>query len=120
MSDWVLNLPVPLMTVVVLGVVYILTVGLYLLVTDLAVGERAQAFKAISPGMLPPLAVVVGLLVGFIAAQAWSAAEGATAAVNREASALRAVVILTAGFPGETEGQLRELVRRHIQDAVDQ
>lgn len=41
-------------------------------------------------------------------------------AVNREASALPGVVLLAAGFPGEPERRLRDLVRRHIQDAATQ
>src|SRR5262245_44607326 len=120
MSDWLLNLPVVWMAVVVFGIVYICTAALYLLITKLAVGDRARSFKAISPGMLPPLAVVFALLVGFLAAQVWSEAERANAAVNREASALREVIILAAGFSGDAEQHLRDLVRRHIQDAVAQ
>src|SRR5262245_42925566 len=120
MSDWILNLPVLWMAVVILAATYVATAGIYLLVTGLAVNERARAFKAISPGMLPPLSVVFALLVGFLAAQVWSDADRANGAVNREASALRAVVILAAAFPGETESRLHDLVRRHIQTAVSE
>src|SRR5262245_65981920 len=102
-GDWILNLPVLWMAVVVLGIIYAMTAGIYLLVSALAVQERARAFKAISPGMLPPLSVVFALLVGFLAAQVWSDADRAHGAVNREASALRATVILAAAFPGQTE-----------------
>jgi len=42
-----------------------------LIFSPLAVDERASAFKALSPGILPPLGVIFGLLVGFIAAQVW-------------------------------------------------
>ena len=38
--------------------------------------------------------------------------------VDREASALRTVVLLATSFPGEPETQIRNLVRRHIDDAV--
>jgi hypothetical protein len=120
MSDWLLNLPVFWMGVTILGAIYTVTAGLYALVTALAVGERARAFKAISPGMLPPLAIIFALLVGFLAAQVWSDADRASTAVNREASALRAVVLLGAEFPGEPESRLRELIRRQIQDVVTQ
>ena len=41
-------------------------------------------------------------------------------AVNREASALRAVVLLADSFPGEPETRLHALVRRHITEAVTQ
>ena len=40
--------------------------------------------------------------------------------MNREASALRAIVVLSASFPGETETRLHALVRRQIEDAVTQ
>ena len=92
----------------------------YGLVTALAKGERARAFKAISPGMLPPLGIIFGLFVAFTAAQVWSDNERANAAVDREASALRAVVVLAAAFPGEPESRLRDLIRRHIEQAATQ
>ena len=53
-GDGLLNLPVAWMAVVVFGATYVITGGIYLLVTKLAVNERARAFKAVSPGMLPP------------------------------------------------------------------
>src|SRR4029078_6447580 len=118
MSDWILNLPVLWMSVVILAAIYVATAGIYLVVTKLAVQERARAFNAISPGMRPPLSVVFALLVGFLAAQVWSDSDRAHTAVNREASAMRAVVLLAKGLPGEVELRLRELVRRHIEAAV--
>jgi len=120
MSDWLLNLPVLWMTVVILATTYLIATGFYLLVTALAAGERARAFKSISPAMLPPLAMVFALLVGFLAAQVWSDADRANGAVNREASALRAVVLLANGLPDSVEARLRELVRHHVRDAVKQ
>jgi Protein of unknown function (DUF4239) len=119
-GDWLLELPVVWMGALVLGLTYLITVGIYLLVTTLAVGDRARAFKAISPGILPPLSVVFALLVGFLAAQVWSEADRAGGAVNREASALRAAVLLGAAFPGEPETRLRELIHDYIQDAASQ
>jgi len=70
--------------------------------------------------MLPPLGIIFGLLVAFVAGQVWSDVERAKTAVNREASALRAVVLLAGSFPGEPETRLRALVQRHITEAVTQ
>lgn len=50
---------------------------IYFAVMRLAVNDRARAFKALSPGMLPPLGIIFGLLVGFTAAQVWSDFEKA-------------------------------------------
>src|SRR5262245_18621906 len=120
MGSWLLNLPVLWMGAVILGAIYLVTAGLYALITRLAVGERVHAFKAISPGILPPLAIVFALLVGFLAAQVWNDADRASTAVKREASALRAVVLLAAAFPGDSETHLCDLIREHIQNAVTQ
>ena len=98
MSDWMLNLPVLWMALVILSGVYLVTTGIYLLVTALAVNERARAFKAISAGILSPLSIIFALLVGFLAAQVWNDGDRAHGAVNREASALRGVVILAGSF----------------------
>jgi hypothetical protein len=91
----------------------------YIVVVLLAAGKRREAFKAFSPGMLPPMGLLFGLIVGFLAAQVWSDAGNAQGAVNREASALRSVVILGRTFPGEPEARMDALVRRYIRSAAD-
>ncbi len=118
MSDWLINLPVVWMAIVMLAATYLVTAVIYTVVTRLAAGERARAFKGVSAGILSPLSVLFALLVGFLAAQVWSDADRSRTAVNQEASSLRAVVLLAAAFPGDPETRLRELVRTHIENAV--
>src|SRR5712671_1001647 len=115
MSDWLHNLPVAWMALVVFGLTYLIAAAIYVVVTVLAVGERARSFKAVSPGMLPPLGIIFGLFVAFTAAQVWSDNDRAGAAVSREASALRAAVLLSAGLPAEQEGKLRALIRSYVE-----
>ena len=120
MSDWLHNLPVAAMALMVFGVTYLVAILIYALVMALAVGERARSFKAVSPGMLPPLGIIFGLFVAFTAAQVWADNERANAAVNREASSLRAVVVLAANLPEEPRQHLRDLIRRYIQEVTTQ
>ena len=120
MGDWMYNLPVTWMAVVVLFLTFVVTAGLYALVMGLARGERARVFKAMSPGMLPPLGIIFGLSVAFLASQVWRDLDEAQAAVNREASALRGVVLLISSFPGEPEAQMQALIRRQVDQAVTQ
>ena len=120
MSDWLHNLPVAWMALLVFTVMYLVAGIICWLVLALAVGERARAFKSLSGGLLPPLGIIFGLLVSFVAIQVWADNERASAAVNREASSLRAVVLLAASFPGESEARLRALIHRQIEDAVTQ
>jgi hypothetical protein len=118
MSDWLHNLPVPWMALVIFGFTYLLAAVLYAAIAALAVGHRAKSFKAISPGMLPPLGIIFGLFVAFTAAQVWNDNERGGTAVSREASALRSAMLLAASFSGEPETRLRSLIRDYIEDTA--
>ncbi|AHY56203.1 bestrophin-like domain [Bradyrhizobium japonicum] len=118
MSDWLHNLPVPVMALVIFGFTYLLAAAIFAGIARAATEERAKSLKAISPGMLPVLGIIFGLFVAFTAAQVWGDSDRASAAVSREASALRSAVLLAAGLPAEQETKLRGLVRDYVGQAV--
>jgi hypothetical protein len=45
MSDWLLNLPLVSMAIIVFAATYLLTASIYWIVTRLEVNDRARAFK---------------------------------------------------------------------------
>ena len=94
------------MALFVFAAIYFVAAGVYLVVTGLAIGARARAFKAVSPGMLPPLGIIFGLLVGFVAVQVWNDFDRAKVAVINEASALRGVVLFSETFPETAEAAI--------------
>ena len=107
------------MALVIFTSVYLTAGTIFAIIMSLAKkGERAHAFKGLSPGLLSPLGAIFGLLVVFIVFQVFNDFDRAKMSVDREASAIRAVVILADRFPGERETQIRSLVRRHIDEAV--
>jgi hypothetical protein len=81
MSDWLHSLPVVWMALLVFGLTYLITAVIWVVVIVLAVGERARSFKAVSPGLLPPLGIIFGLFVAFTAAQVWTDNEKAKAEI---------------------------------------
>ena len=107
------------MAVVVFLATYLFAAGIYWVVISLAVNDRARSFKAVSPGMLPPLGILFALLVGFIAVEVWGNFDKAKVAVATEASALRAVVLLAGNFPEEQRTRIYALINRHIEEAVN-
>ena len=120
MGDWLLNLPIPWMTLVIFAAAYIVAACVYLVVVRLAVSDRGRrAFKAFSPGMLPVLGTIFALLVAFVAVQVWNDFDKAKLAVATEASALRAVVVLSENLPTEQRTRLRTLINHHIEEAVN-
>jgi len=118
MSDWLHTLPVLGMSVAVFAATFLVAGLIHVVVTALAAGERARWLKGVSPAVLSPLGILFGLLIAFVASQVWSDFDRARLAVHHEASALRAVVLLTDAFPPEPRAHLRALVGRQIQDAV--
>ena len=120
MGDWLLNLPVPWMALVIFLATYLIAGSVDLVVTRLAVNERAKGFKAVSPGVLPVFGIFFALLVGFIAVEVWGNFAKAKAAVTTEASALRAVILLAGAFPDEQRTRIYALVNRHIEVAVNE
>ena len=118
MVDWLVSLPIWQMALLVFGATYLVAAVIHVVVIRLAVGDRARAFKTVSAGLLPPLGILFGLFVAFIAAQVWSTVDHAGNAVNSEATALSRVVFLAASFPGDTETRLRGLVNRHIDNVA--
>jgi hypothetical protein len=96
----------------------VLALAIYLAAMTLASGGRGAALKAVSPGMLPPMGILFALIVGFMAAGVWGEADRAEDAVDAEASALRSVVLLSDDLPGAHQARMRELIHRHIEDAV--
>jgi Protein of unknown function (DUF4239) len=118
MNDWLHNLSLKWMALVIFAIVYLAAGAIFAITMLLAKGERAHVFKRVSPGLLSPLGTVFGLLVVFSIFQVWGDFDRARMAVDREASAVRTVVLLATSFPGEPETQIRNLVRRHIDEAV--
>jgi phosphatidylserine synthase len=47
MGDWLLNLPIPWMAVVIFAATYVIAACVYLAVVGLAVDDRARAFKGV-------------------------------------------------------------------------
>lgn len=118
MNEWLHNLPVWQIALVVFAITYLVTGGIFAVVTALANGERSRVFKQVSVGLLSPLGIIFGLMVVFSVGEVWSDIDRAKLAVDREASAIRMVELLAATFPGEPEAQIRNLIRRHIDEAV--
>jgi hypothetical protein len=118
MNEWLHNLPVWQMALVVFAITYLVAGGIFAVIMALAKGERSRVFKQVSVGLLSPLGIIFGLMVVFSVGEVWSNIDRAKLAVDREASAIRTVELLAATFPGEQEAQIRSLIRRHIDEAV--
>jgi hypothetical protein len=106
------------MAVVFFGCAYFSAAVIYVAVVEFPTSILVRA-RAFSSSMLSPMGTLFALFVVFTAAQVWDDNDLATAAVDQEASALRAVLILAADYPQESRSQLETLIRAHIEEAVN-
>lgn len=118
MTDWLYDLPVVWMALAVFAATFLVAAAVYAGVMALAAFAWARAFRSVSPNMPPLLGIIFGLFVAFTAAQVWNEVDRANAAVEREASALSAVLFLASSFPGEPEARMRRLMHGYIEAAV--
>jgi hypothetical protein len=76
-----------------------------------AIGEE---LKTVSPVTLTPLAVILGLLIAFIAGRIWDNVARANDHVGAEVSALSEVVLVSNALAPEIRDSLRDAIKRHI------
>lgn len=115
MVAWLGHAPLPVLVLVVFAAVYL---GAALVLAGLWLARRkghSESLGPLSPGLLSPLGLIFGLLVGFLVAGVWADRDDAEAAVGREASALRDVDLLMGAFPAQ-----RPEVQRLLAEQIDQ
>ena len=119
MSDWLPNLPVLWMAVVVFAATYLLAASIYWVVTMLAVSERALALRHSPQECYRHWASFSRCWLVLSPSRSASAFDKAKVAVASEASALRAVVLLAGTFPEEQKARIYALLNRHIEEAAN-
>ena len=63
-SEWLHELPVPLIALVVIVGIAVLIAVVHLITQRLAAGRWGDAIRGVSPSLLPPLGIVFALIVG--------------------------------------------------------
>ena len=115
--DWVHQLPVGWLIGVVVAGTSLVAAGVYAVVTRI-VGQRAQAFKALSPGLPPSMALVFGT---HRRVRRGRALDRAQRRANRVPASLAAALRVALAIEPRGERQVtaqRELVSS-LQDALD-
>ena len=96
------------------GFCYLLATVILCVALMLSRWPVAQSLKAIAPTTLTPLGVILGLLIGFLAARVWANLDRANQYVGQEAGALRETILLTDSLPADVRTGVRQAVQRHL------
>jgi hypothetical protein len=103
-----------LICVLVLGFCYLLAAVIFCGALMLSQRPAASGLKGIAPVTLTPLGVILGLLIGFLAARVWANLDRANQYVGQEAGALREVVLLAGSLPPDVQAGVRQAVQKHL------
>ena len=119
MGDWLLNLPMPWMALVIYMNSYLVAGSIGFRCDHTRSKRTSEGLQGGFAWNATPLGILFALLVGFIAVEVWGNFDKAKGAVMTEASALRAVVLLAGAFPDEQRTRIYALVNRHIDKSVN-
>jgi hypothetical protein len=111
---WIESQNTTIIALLVSGLLYLLAATVFVGTGMVSRRSVAAAFKATTPVMLTPLAVIAGLLIAFLASRVWSNVDRANAFVAQEASAISEVVLLSDTLPGDVSATVRDAIKRHI------
>jgi hypothetical protein len=115
MLHWLESQSTFVITLLLFGFCYALTIAIYGAAVILSRRAVAKDLKAASPVTLTPLAVVLGLLIAFLSSRVWANVDRAGDYVGQEASALRETVLLADALPPDVRTSVREAIKRHLQ-----
>jgi hypothetical protein len=114
MIHWIESQPTSVIACLAFSFCFALAASAFVLGECLSRRPVGEQLKTVSPVTLTPLAVILGLLIGFIAARVWENVTRANEHVGQEASALSEVVLLSDALPPESRIRLRAAVKQHI------
>ena len=83
--------------------------------THLSRRSIAEELKSISPVTLTPLAVILGLMLAFLAARVWENVGHAQEYVGREVGAISEAALLANAFPADIRAKLRADLKKHVE-----
>ena len=114
MRLWLEAQSIPVIALVVFGLSYLTAATAFLLARVAARLGWAHDFKHIPAMTLMPLAVLLAVLLGFLASRVWANHEHAENYVAQEASALHEIVLMAPALPPDVQTRLHAAVRAHI------
>lgn len=119
MLNWVTSQSTFVIGGVALGFCYLMVLAGFAAVEMAARRGHEAALKAVSPVTLTPVAVVFGLLVGFLAADVWPNFDRARTFVGQEATQLSEALVFSEARSPEVRRLVRGAIREHVRDAVE-
>jgi hypothetical protein len=118
---WLETQETQIIVLIVFAFCYLLAALILIGLAVLSRSPIAGALNVTTPAMLTPMAVLLGLVIAFLATRVWGNLDHAQAYVVEEASGIRDVVLISSVLPSDTRDALRKEIGNylHFVDQVD-
>jgi Protein of unknown function (DUF4239) len=118
---WIESQQTLVITLVVFAFCYLLAALILFGLTVLSRSPIAGALHVTTPAMLTPLAVILGLVIAFLATRVWGNLDHAQAYVVEEASGIREAILISSALPSDTRDAVRKEIGNYLRfvDQVD-
>jgi hypothetical protein len=116
---WIEAQPILVIALIVFGISYLFAAVVFVLVTC-APKSWIHHFRQVSSVTVTAVAVVLGVLLGFLAAHVWANFDRAYDYVGQEAGALAQTLMFAETFPPDIRTRLRDTVAAHVKSVVDE
>ena len=105
---WIEAQSTPIIALVVFGLSYLGTALIFVLVTSAAPHGWARDFKLVPAVALTPLAILLAVLLGFLASRVWANFD------RQEADALHQTLLMAQALPPNIQTRLRNAIGAHV------
>ena len=119
MVSWIESQPIPVIAVLMFAFSYALAAANFAATAILARRPVGEELKTVSPVTLTPLAVILGLLIAFLASRVWENVGHARDYVGKEAGALSKTLLFVDALPPEVRAKVRAAVKQHVDFVVE-
>jgi hypothetical protein len=121
MFRWIESQPTLVIALIVFAFCYLLAALVLFGVTVLSRSTIGGALHVTTPAMLTPMAVILGLVIAFLATRVWGNLDHAQSYVVEEASGIRDAILISSVLPSDTRDAVRKEVGNYLRfvDQVD-
>jgi hypothetical protein len=118
---WIETQQTLVIALIVFAFCYLLAAIILFGLTFLSRSPIAGALHVTTPAMLTPLAVILGLVIAFLATRVWGNLDHAQAYVVEEASGIREALLISSVLPSDTRDAVRKEIGNYLRfvDQVD-
>jgi len=116
--EWIIDLPIPLLALIVLGAWAAIAVLVHQVLVPWIAGPDGRTLGKFEAEVASQLGIILGLLLSFNALNVWEQSSAARDATLAEASALREIADLVPELSPELQPQVRNALRGYLEYVI--